>query len=117
MQDFKKLKVWEKAHELTLDIYKISNNFPKEEIYALTSQIRRASASIGLNIAEGCGRVTIPDFKHFLVMAMGSINEVEYCLILAFDFSFRLTIYQTQYVYGNSTKNRRSKENAYNFYE
>ena len=88
MQDFKKLKVWEKAHELTLDIYKISNNFPKEEIYALSLQIRRASASIGLNIAEGCGRVTIPDFKHFLVMAMGSINEVEYCLILAFDLQY-----------------------------
>ena len=88
MQDFKKLKVWEKAHELTLDIYKISNNFPKEEIYALTSQIRRASASIGLNIAEGSGRSTVPDFKHFLVMAMGSINEVEYCLILAFDLQY-----------------------------
>jgi len=88
MQDFRKLKVWGKAHELTLDIYKLSNNFPKEEMYALTTQIRRASASIGLNIAEGCGRATIPDFKHFLVMAMGSINEVEYCLILAFDLQY-----------------------------
>ncbi len=114
---FEKLIIWQKSMELGENIHLLTKDFPKEEMFNLTSQIRRASASIGLNIAEGCGRVTIPDFKHFLVMAMGSINEVEYCLILAFDFSFRLTIYQTQYVYGNSTKNRRSKENAYNFYE
>ena len=55
MQNFKSLKVWEKSHELTLAVYKATTNFPKDELYGLTSQIRRASASIPANIAEGCG--------------------------------------------------------------
>ena len=88
MQDFRKLKVWEKAHQLTLETYKLSAKFPREEVYALTSQARRASASIGLNIVEGCGRATIPDFKHFLVMATGSANKVDYCFILALDLGY-----------------------------
>lgn len=88
MQDFKKLKVWEKAHQLTLNVYRLSQNFPKEETYNLMSQIRRSSTSIELNIVEGCGRQTTPDFKHFLVMAVGSFNEVENCLILASDLNY-----------------------------
>ena len=88
MQDFRKLKVWEKAHQLTLEVYRLSAKFPREEVYALTSQVRRASTSIGLNIVEGCGRMTKPDFKHFLVMATGSANEVDYCFILAVDLEY-----------------------------
>lgn len=88
MQDFKQLMVWEKAHQLTLNIYKVTALFPKEEIYGLTSQIKRASASIALNIAEGCGRGSDVDFKRFLIMSMGSANEVEYCLILARDINY-----------------------------
>ncbi|MDO5522849.1 MAG: four helix bundle protein [Bacteroidia bacterium] len=88
MQDFKKLKVWEKAHQLTLNVYRVSQNFPKEETYNLTSQLRRSSTSVELNIVEGCGRQTVPDFKHFLVMAVGSANEVENCLILASDLNY-----------------------------
>lgn len=88
MKDFKTLKVWEKSHALTLDIYKISNSFPKEEMFGLTSQIRRAATSIGLNIAEGCGRGTDADFRRFLQIAFGSACEVEYCILLSFDLEY-----------------------------
>jgi four helix bundle protein len=88
MQSFKDLKVWEKAHKLTLDIYTVTARFPKEEQYSLTSQIRRASASICANIAEGCGRGSDADFGRFLQMAMGSASEVEYHVLLAHDLKF-----------------------------
>ena len=85
MQSFKNLKVWEKAHALTLDVYKSSIAFPREEIYGLTSQMRRASASIGANIAEGSCRKGDGDFGRFLQMAMGSASELEYHILLARD--------------------------------
>jgi four helix bundle protein len=87
-EDFKDLKVWAKAHELTLTIYQCTRKFPKEEIYGLTSQIRRASASIGANIAEGCGRRSDPEMKRFVQIARGSASEVEYHLLLARDLQF-----------------------------
>ncbi len=85
MEDFKNLKVWDKAHQLTLAIYQSTRKFPREEIYGLTSQIRRASASIGANIAEGCGRRSDPEMKRFVQIARGSANELEYHLLLAKD--------------------------------
>lgn len=85
MKDFRELKVWEKSHELTLEIYRMTAGFPKDEQYGLTSQIRRASTSIGLNIAEGCGRGSDADFKRFLYIAFGSACEVDYCNQLALD--------------------------------
>ncbi len=85
MQDFRNLKVWEKAHALTLDVYKASKSFPREEMYGLTSQMRRASVSIGSNIAEGSCRKGDADFARFLQMAAGSASEVEYHLLLARD--------------------------------
>jgi len=88
MQDFKKLKIWEKAHSLTLSIYKNTGNFPKSELYGLTSQLRRASASIPANIAEGCGRGGNKELKHFLYIAMGSASELEYHLILSRDLEY-----------------------------
>jgi len=88
MKDFKQLKVWEKAHQLALAIYKATAQFPKEELYGLTSQIRRASMSIPTNIAEGCGRNTDAEFARFLQIAMGSASETEYELILAHDLEF-----------------------------
>jgi len=88
MQDFKKLKVWEKRHQLTLAMYKLTARFPKEELYGLTSQMRRAAASIVFNIAEGCGRTGGADFARFLQMATGSASEVEYQLLLAHDLKF-----------------------------
>lgn len=88
MKDFRQLKVWEKSHQLALAVYKATKEFPKEELYGLTSQIRRASMSIPTNIAEGCGRNTDADFARFLQMAMGSASETEYQLILAHDLGF-----------------------------
>jgi four helix bundle protein len=85
VQNFRNLKVWEKAHTLTLDVYQSSKLFPREEIYGLTSQMRRASASIGANIAEGSCRGGDVDFARFLQMAAGSASELEYHLLLARD--------------------------------
>jgi four helix bundle protein len=88
MKDFRQLKVWEKAHHLALEVYKATATFPKEELYGLMSQLRRASVSIPTNIAEGCGRNTDADFARFLQIAMGSASETEYEIILAFDLGF-----------------------------
>jgi four helix bundle protein len=92
VQDFRNLKVWEKAHALTLDVYKASKSFPREEMYGLTSQIRRASVSIGSNIAEGAWRKGDTDFARFLQMAAGSASEVEYHLLLARDLELLKTV-------------------------
>ena len=88
MQNFKELKVWEKAHQFTLSVYKISMSFPKEETYGLTNQLRRASSSIAANIAEGCGKNSQLDLAKFLNIALGSANEAEYFLILAKDLEY-----------------------------
>jgi four helix bundle protein len=88
MKDFRQLKVWEKSHQLALAIYKATKSFPKEELYSLTSQIRRASMSIPTNIAEGCGRNTVADFARLLQIAMGSASETEYQLLLSHDLGF-----------------------------
>jgi four helix bundle protein len=88
MQDFRKLIVWQKAHELVLRIYIATKKFPKQEIYGITSQIRRSSTSITANISEGCGRKTKTEFARFLVIALGSINETEYFLILSKDLGY-----------------------------
>jgi four helix bundle protein len=88
MKDFRKLQMWEKAHSLALGIYGASEKFPREEIYGLMSQIRRASVSIPTNIAEGCGRSGIQEFIHFLHIALGSASEVEYLLLLSKDLQY-----------------------------
>jgi four helix bundle protein len=85
MEDFKNLKVWTKAHQLTLAIYLCTRRFPRDEIYGLTSQIRRASASIGANIAERCGRRSDPEMRRFVQIARGSASELESHLLLARD--------------------------------
>jgi len=78
MQDFKKLEVWRKAHELTLDVYRATESFPRTEVYGLTTQLRRSCSSIPANIAEGCGRGTNGDLGRFLRIAAGSASELEY---------------------------------------
>ncbi|MEN6298946.1 MAG: four helix bundle protein [Anaerolineaceae bacterium] len=88
MQDFHKLKVWEKSHQLTLDIYRVTIEFPKEELYGLINQIRKSSASIATNIAEGCGRETNAELKRFLYIAMGSASETEYHLLLSKELGY-----------------------------
>ncbi|MGB8062111.1 MAG: four helix bundle protein [Candidatus Sulfotelmatobacter sp.] len=85
MQNFRNLKVWEKAHSLTLDVYRVSKSFPREEMYGLTSQMRRASVSIGANVAEGPCRRGDVDFARFLQIAAGSAAELEYHLLLSRD--------------------------------
>jgi four helix bundle protein len=87
LKDFRELKVWGKAHQLTLDVYRATMTFPKDEMYGLTSQIRRATSSIPANIAEGCGRGSNTDFARFLQISMGSASEVEYHLLLAVDLN------------------------------
>lgn len=88
MSDFKRLKVWEKAHALTLRTYAITRTFPREETYGLTSQMRRAAVSVGSNIAEGSGRDTTKEMRYFTRIAMGSIHELQYQLILGRDLGW-----------------------------
>src|SRR5882762_10312077 len=94
MQGFRNLNVWRKAHELTPAVYKVTARFPREELYALTSQTKRAASSIGANIAEGCGRSSDADFTRFLFIAMGSANQLENHLELARDLG---SLSQTDY--------------------
>jgi four helix bundle protein len=91
VEDFKDLRVWGKAHDLTVEIYQRTRSFPREEIYGLTSQMRRASGSIGANIAEGCGRRSDPEMKRFVQIARGSASELEQHLLLARDLKFLTT--------------------------
>jgi four helix bundle protein len=88
MEDFKDLRVWVKAYELTLSVYSKTHGFPREEMYGLTSQLRRAASSVGANIAEGCGRRSDGEMRRFLQIARGSANEVEHHLLLARDLQF-----------------------------
>jgi four helix bundle protein len=87
-QSFQDLRVWQSSHELVLAIYKLSRNFPKDENFGLTSQIRRAAVSITSNIAEGYGRRQSKDKEHFYVMAKGSLEEVKNQLLIARDLEY-----------------------------
>ena len=88
MRDYKKYLVWQKSHQLTLEVYRLTRSFPKEEMFALTSQMKRSSSSIPTNIAEGCGRSSDKDFCRFLYISYGSANELEYQIILSIDLQF-----------------------------
>ncbi len=88
MQNYKDLKVWEKAHLFTLNVHEVTKSFPKEEIYSLTNQVRRAASSIPANIAEGCGKNGKLELAHYLNIALGSANESEYFLILSSDLNY-----------------------------
>ncbi len=88
MQDYRKLKVWQKAHALTLRTYSLSARLRSPDARALRDQLFRAVISVPSNVAEGAGRGTDPDFRRFLWHAMGSLNEVEYDLLLARDLGF-----------------------------
>jgi four helix bundle protein len=88
MRDFSKLFIWQKSHKLVMSIYDTTNKFPKNEMFGLTSQIRRASSSIPINISEGCGRYSNKDFARFLQIAIGSACEVEYELLLAKELKY-----------------------------
>jgi len=92
MRDFKKLNVWQEAHSLVLAVYQATRKFTKEEMYCITSQLRRAVTSIPTNIAEGCGRNSKKKLYNFLNIAMGS-SEVEYLLLLAHDLNYLSDVY------------------------
>lgn len=88
MQDYTSLKVWEKAHQFVLDIYRVSKHFPKSELFGLVNQLRRAATSIPTNIAEGTSRRSKKDFVRFLEIAFGSAKEVEYQLFLSKELEY-----------------------------
>ena len=88
MQNFRDLKVWQRAHVIALSVYGATADFPDDERFGLISQMRRAASSIGANIAEGAGRGSNADFSRFLHNATGSANELENFLLLARDLAF-----------------------------
>jgi len=88
LKDFRDLKVWEKSHNLALLVYKRTQPFPKQEMFGLTSQTRRAAVSIPANIAEGCGRGGNFELARFLSIAMGSASELEYLLLISAGLGF-----------------------------
>lgn len=98
MQDFKQLRVWEKAHQLALCIYKESKTYPRDEIFGITSQTRRAVVSIAANIAEGCGRQSNNDLARYLNISLGSANETEYLLLLSRDLGYLKIEQSEQYI-------------------
>ena len=88
MKDFRKLKVWDKAHQMTLRAYRLTESFPRNELFGLASQIRRCCASIPANIAEGCGRVGNMELHRFHQIACSSASELEYHFLLARDLGY-----------------------------
>lgn len=88
MKDYKKLVVWQKAHKLVILVYKVTKNFPKEELFNLTIQLRKAATSTPTNIAEGCGKFTQRDFAKFLQDTQGSAQEVEYLSFLSYELGY-----------------------------
>jgi four helix bundle protein len=86
-RDFHNIKAWKHAHQLTLDVYRATSAFPNEEKFGITSQVRRASASVGANIAEGSARGTVADYLRFLDIARGSLRETDNFLLLAKDLT------------------------------
>ncbi len=88
MQDFRNLNVWQKAHELALGTYRSTAAFPREEMYGLTVQMRRAAASVAANLAEDCCRQGDIEFSRFAQISLGSVSELDYHLLLARDLAY-----------------------------
>lgn len=87
-RDFRKVEAWQRAHALTLQMYRVTSGFPLDERFGLVSQTRRACASIATNVAEGCGRDSTKELARFIDIATGSASEVEYQLLLARDLGY-----------------------------
>ena len=88
MKDYRALQVWQRSHKLTLTVYALTKRFPKEELFGLVSQLRRACSSIPANLAEGCGRDGDAELKRFLNIALGSACELDYFVLLATDLGY-----------------------------
>jgi four helix bundle protein len=85
MKDYRKIVAWQKAHEVVLQVYELTEKFPTKEMYGLTSQLRRAAVSVPTNIAEGYGRTTDIELARFIDISLGSLNELDYLLLLSAD--------------------------------
>ncbi|MCP4976630.1 MAG: four helix bundle protein [Maribacter sp.] len=103
MKDYRKYDVWKLGHEITLQIYALTEEFPKEVQFGIISQMRRAAYSIPSNISEGCGRESDAEFKRFLTISRGSASELEYFTVLARDLGF---LNQTSYTKVNDNVNK-----------
>ncbi len=88
MKEYRELEVWQQGHALTLKIYQSTKTFPKDELFGLTGQMRRAASSIAANIAEGCGRAGDPELKRFLNIALGSACELDYFIFLSRELGY-----------------------------
>jgi four helix bundle protein len=88
VKDYRKLQVWQRSHALTVEIYRLTKLFPKDEMFGLTSQMRRAASSIPANIAEGAGRDGDPELKRFLTIALGSASELDYFILLSSELGY-----------------------------
>ena len=88
MKDYRALQVWQRSHQLTLTVYALTKRFPKEELFGLVSQLRRACSSIPANLAEGCGRESDAELKRFVGIAHGSASELEYFLLLSNELGY-----------------------------
>ena len=88
MKEYREIKVWQRSHLLTLELYRLTKRFPKDELFGLTGQIRRAASSIPANIAEGCGRDGDAELKRFMNIALGSACEVDYFILLANELGY-----------------------------
>ncbi|MDA0578406.1 MAG: four helix bundle protein [Verrucomicrobia bacterium] len=91
MRDYRKIVAWQRGHALALRIYRITQEFPRNEQFGITSQLRRAASSVPANIVEGSARDTQPDYLRFLIVARASLKEVEYFLLLARDLGYMPT--------------------------
>jgi len=88
MRNYRDLIVWERSHKFVLMLYGLTDEFPRHEVFGLTSQIRRAAVSIPTNLAEGCGRLGDGDMGRFVKIAMGSASELDYLILLAADLGY-----------------------------
>lgn len=88
IKSYRDLLVWQKAHRLVIKIYVLTRKFPREELYCLVSQMRRAAISVASNIVEGSSRRTRKDFSNFLITALGSLNELEYQVMLSIELGY-----------------------------
>lgn len=88
MKDYRNLIVWQKAHLLALDVYKVTKDFPSEEKFGMISQLRRAATSVPTNISEGCGHQSKREFVRYLQIASGSASETEYLILLSKDLNY-----------------------------
>ena len=95
MKNYRDLNVWKSGHALTLEVYRQTKAFPKDELFGVTSQMRRAASSIPANLAEGCGREGDAELKRFVTIALGSACELDYFVLLAGDLGYLTTEAQT----------------------